>query len=191
MKNIAEELVNMPPDNRKEIPDNNAVLFIMCGLPFSGKSYLSRQIAKHLHTNLVSYDTLWQEMKQKTGREHSREELSVEAEKQIGHDLKERRSVAYDTLNDTVGNREKLRQLAQKQNAQALVIYTNTPSEVIKQRQAANETAKERHSVPNDKFQESVNRFEPPTPDEPTIEFTPDDNLEEWLIKVRDQLHLT
>ena len=40
-------------------------LIIMCGLPFSGKTTLSKQIAKHTKSKRVSFDELWIELESK------------------------------------------------------------------------------------------------------------------------------
>ena len=37
------------------------VLFVVCGLPFSGKTMLAEKIARSADAVLVSYDALWRE----------------------------------------------------------------------------------------------------------------------------------
>ena len=37
----------------------NPVLYIMCGLAFSGKSTLARKIASHTGSKIIAFDKLW------------------------------------------------------------------------------------------------------------------------------------
>ncbi len=158
-----------------------ATLFIMCGLPFSGKTYLAKRIAERFGIVGISYDELWREVNEKESRNPSWEELCLIAESRIAAELKADRSIVYDTLNDTVGNREKLRKVAESVGGKAIIVYANTPLEVVRQRYSENKNSKERHDVPEDKIQEAIDRFEPPQTGETFVERKPDQDLNNWF----------
>ena len=83
-----------------------ATLFIMCGLPFSGKTILSKKIAERFGIKGISYDELWKEIHDNEGHDPNWEELCSIAEARIAAELKAGRSVVYDVLNDTKGNKD-------------------------------------------------------------------------------------
>ncbi len=180
--------INSEASETKEQPKDRPVLYIMCGLPFSGKSFLSRQIASELGIELLSYDQQWVVTKEANGRELSYEELMAFLQEKIRKDLKSGQSVVFDTLNDTVGNRDKLREIADEVNAQAVVIYTDTPAEVIQERREQNKNTKERHSVPENKLSEAVARFEPPVEKERVKIFKPGDDLSAFISNLREEM---
>lgn len=159
---------------------NKSKLYIICGLPFSGKSFNGKKIAELTNGQFLSYDELWKEMFDKTGKDFPWIELTRIAHSRISEALMKNTSIVYDTLNDTIANREVLRNLARDNNSEAVTVYINTPMEVITIRRKENEETKVRHSVPEDKFQEAADRFEAPiSSEENVIEIKPDTDLQE------------
>ncbi len=156
-------------------------LFVICGLPFSGKTYLSKKLAEKLAIKRISYDDLWKEINQKESRDPSWEELCSIVESQIADELKAGRSVIYDTLNDTVGNREKLRKVAQGSNGEAIVVYADTPLDLIHSRRKENITSRDRLDVLEINFQVALNKFEVPNASEVVYKRTPEQEINAWL----------
>ncbi|MDQ3239578.1 MAG: ATP-binding protein [bacterium] len=162
-------------------PYNLPILYIICGLPFSGKTYLSNKISKYTNCTLISYDQLWLDKKNETGEDLSWEQLSSTVHRLIINNLRIGISVIYDTLNDTVNNREILRKIAQKEKGESIVIYTNTTLDTVLKRQVENKKSGDRHSVSEENFQNALKRFEPPHEIENALEFTPETDIEIWL----------
>lgn len=158
-------------------------LYIITGLPFSGKTFIANKIAIHTGAKLLSYDALWLDKYKKTGRDIPYNELSQIAQDLIKQHLTDKTSIIYDTLNDTFENRQCLRSLAKLYNSDAVLIYTNTPLEIIKKRQEQNQHSKERHSVSIENFENALRAFEAPSLKEKAIEFTPTDDVFTWLEK--------
>ncbi|OHB25768.1 MAG: hypothetical protein A2542_03775 [Parcubacteria group bacterium RIFOXYD2_FULL_52_8] len=156
-------------------------LYIMCGLPFSGKTYLARELAKHLGIETFSYDELWCTVKAKENRDAPWDELCGVAEDKIRMALSSGKSIIYDTLNDTAGNREKLRRVASEATGKAMLVYSETPMSVILERRQANLSSKQRHDVAEDNFQKAIAHFEPPLPSENATVYRPNEDLSEWL----------
>jgi predicted kinase len=156
-------------------------LYILCGLPFSGKSTLARQIAGATDSVLVSYDTLWQETHRETDISLSFDELCTLAEDQLAQALKQGSSAVYDTLNNSKGWRDRLRQIAVHQGARSVILYLNTPLAIIEERRTRNQVTGERHSVGSETLWEEIAKFEIPDPSEAAIEFTPETDVASWL----------
>lgn len=163
---------------------NNPILYIMCGLAFSGKSTLARKIAEHTSSKIVAFDKLWLE-KEKEGP-ISKDANGWRFIRKVGQDrvadlLGEGESVVYDDNNVRFEHREELREVARKYGAKEIVIYLNTPMQLIGERERINRTTGERHEVDPVNFQKVVEQLEPPTSNENFLEFTPDTNMVEFL----------
>jgi predicted kinase len=156
-------------------------LYILCGLPFSGKSTLAQQLASATGSVLVSYDAIWWEKKRETGESWGFDALCDLAEARLAVALEGGVSAVYDTLNNSKGWRDRLRRLAAQHGARSVVVYLNTPLAVIEERQRDNQVTGERHSVSPDTLRAEVAKFEAPGPIEEAIEFTPDTDFASWL----------
>jgi predicted kinase len=160
-------------------------LYILCGLPFSGKSTLAQQLASATGSVLVSYDALWWEKKRKTGDSWGFDALCDLAETRLVTALADGVSAVYDTLNNSKGWRDRLRQLAARHGARSVVVYLNTPLAVIEDRQRANQVTGERHSVSPTALHAEVAKFEVPGPSEAAVEFTPGTDFASWLAQLK------
>lgn len=159
-------------------------LYILCGLPFSGKSTLAKQLSQATGSVLVSYDALWREMQRETGKSLGFDELCSLAEGRLAQALEQGTSAVYDTLNNSKGWRDRLRRLAARQGARSIVVYLNTPLAVIEERQRNNQITGERHSVSSDTLREEVGKFEVPGTSEAALEFAPETDLAAWLARL-------
>lgn len=162
-------------------------LYIMCGLAFSGKSTLARKIAEHTRSRLIAFDKLWvkkeKEQSISKGDEGWRFIRKV-AQDEIKKTLNEGVSVIYDDNNVRFEHREEVRRIAEELGANAIVIYLNTPIELIRKRELTNKTTGERHEVEPENFQTVVEQLEVPTPNEHALEFTPEADVNEFLKKL-------
>lgn len=166
---------------------NKPILYILVGLPFSGKSTLRDKIAELTTIRPFSFDKFWVEL-ESTMNEKEKSKLSFEYVSELMRNamtetLKEGYSVIYDSLNDTPDQREILIDLANKADADYLIIYLNTPIEVIKSRRDINESTAQRHSVDDENFNKSIAKFIPPLSSEKSIEFLPEDDITSWINK--------
>jgi predicted kinase len=152
-------------------------LYLMCGLPFSGKTYAGRKIADIIEGKFLSYDEIWKELFDQTGKDTSWEELTAIIQGRIQDYLLQGENVVYDTLNDTVGNRNQLRDIAQSCGAPTFIVYMDTPMEIISARQKENEQSNQRHTVLEEKFKEAKERFEKPANERNIIVIKPDTGL--------------
>ena len=162
-------------------------LYIMCGLAFSGKSTLARKIAEHTKSKLIAFDKLWVEKDKDQpvpkGAEGWRFIRKV-GQDEVAKAIQEGNSVVYDDNNVRFEHREELREIARRLGAKDIVIYLNTPLELIREREAANRITGDRHEVEPVNFQTVLEQLEPPMPNENVLEFKPNTNVEEFLNKL-------
>jgi len=92
--------------------------------------------------------------------------------------------VVYDDNNVRFEHREELREIARRLGAEDVVIYLNTPLELIREREATNRETGERHEVEPTNFQTVLEQLEPPMSKENVLEFKPNTNVEEFLDKL-------
>lgn len=162
-------------------------LYIMCGLAFSGKSILARKIAEHTGSRLIAFDKLWVEKEKEQpiskGDEGWRFIRKV-AQEEIAKALREGVSVVYDDNNVRFEHREEIREIGRSLGADPIVVYLNTPMDLIKERERVNKTTGERHEVGPENFQTVVEQLEVPTHNEHALEFTPETDVNEFLKKL-------
>jgi predicted kinase len=160
-------------------------LYTLCGLPFAGKSSLGRALAAHTGSAIVSFDDLYGER----GDERTRtaDTLAVWqairdlAAGQIRSLLRRGTSVVYDNTNFRSAHREALRAAAAEVGARAIVIYVNTPLEVIAARRAANRRERQRDDITDADLATVMGRWEEPQEAEKVREFRPGMDMATWL----------
>lgn len=165
-------------------------LYILCGLPFSGKTTLAKKIAEYTGSKLIAFDQLWLELEKDTnvapllkGDEGWRLIRRV-AKERIAESLKNSRSVVYDDINVRLEHREELREVARQHGAIPVVVYVDTPLAIREKREKENLLTKRRHDVDQVNSRKALAQFEEPGPPEDVTVFSSENNLEEWLGKL-------
>lgn len=163
-------------------------LYIMCGLPFSGKTSLAKQIAQKTGARMIAFDWIWTEKKAELTPDLDKVEewkfILKEAYKRIIENLLSNNSVIYDDISVRKEHRDALRKIAAACNASFAIIYLNTPMKTIREREARNKTSKERHVVASVNFEKALAQWENPTSEEGVREYKPDQNINDWLLKL-------
>lgn len=160
-------------------------LYIIVGLPFSGKSTLALKVAKYTNSELVSYDSVWSEEKNNLEPNMDKVEewkyISNATHIKIDQYLKNDKSVVYDNMNLQKEHRDRLRAVAQSYFAHVIVIYMNVSIAKIKDRQKENENSQLRHTVSDENFNNALSQLQIPTINENVKVFLPSDNVENWI----------
>ena len=161
-----------------------AKLYIMCGLAFSGKSTLVKKITEHTGSEIIAFDKLWVEedkVKSVPKDADGWRQIRKLAQEKISKALKDGKSVIYDDNNIRREHREELRNLAKEAGVESIVIYLDTPLEVIRARESANKKSKDRHEVEPHNFQKVLEDLEIPSSDEQVLAFTPEADMNDFL----------
>lgn len=148
------------------------LLVAMCGIPFSGKTTVARELSVRCGLALVSVDEIVHELGIDLGSEAVEHRGWARAMAE-GFDrtrrlLVEGRSVVYDHANHSRRNRDRCRRVAMQAGARFRLVWVDTPVEEARRRLLANRVSPARNDVPDASFSEIVAQFEPPT-DEPDV----------------------
>jgi len=159
-------------------------LYIMCGLPFSGKTTLARALASQcgfVHLDLDSLARAKGLFPEEGINDEQWGRVFRELHQQVAVLLTSGKSVVFDAVNyDRVG-RDRLRAIAQQSDSSVHVVYINLPIQEIEQRRQANQTDHQRPPVRAKDFVELVTQFEIPTIEENLLIYDGTQSVPEWI----------
>ena len=161
-------------------------LFILCGLPFSGKTYLAQKIAEHLPTTLVSFDAIYEELRQKTGYDLSPQtevwdQVKKNALLSLSKNLQEGKNVVWDSTNPLRKHREELIKIGDSFGAQNIVLHVNTPLDEIRKRRLENRSTHRKIDRGSDDFEQTLRMWENPLEGERAIQVTSESDILTFL----------
>ncbi len=160
-----------PEEIIQSINSSGKTLYILCGLPYSGKTYLALKIVEKTKCTYVSVDSILKDLgydwdSNKLPDEQGWKRVFDISYKKSQEVLKNSSNVLYDSTNHTRISRDTLRKVARGVGANTEVIYIDVPVKVVWERWAESSAGKNR-SVVNKKLVEmTVESFEAPTQDE-------------------------
>jgi len=141
-------------------------LFIMCGLPYSGKTFFSKRFSADNGYRLVSIDEVRESLgifwdKTDTDAQNWQEVFRV-VDELIVSTLKQGESVVYDSANQDESSRSKYRKLAESLGCKSKIVFVDTPMEVIQRRRLDNQGDLVRAHIPQEHFESAIQTFVPP-----------------------------
>lgn len=155
----------------KTIKESQKTLFILCGFPYAGKSFVAEELRKHTEIVFVSIDTIF--------RAHgfdwdtntlpdteAWQKIFDESYEKTKEELKAGKNVLYDSTNQTIASRNKLREVATTVGATACVIYIKSSMETVWKRWEENQKKPTRSAVSKELIQMTIDQFEEPTVNE-------------------------
>ncbi len=136
-------------------------LYILCGLPFSGKSMLGKEMSVKTGYTLISYDDVWQSL------HHLDENLTYEkvledCKKQITDLLNTGFTVIYDSANPKEEHRQDIKKIADEIGLNTSIIYLKLPLEEIRRRREVSLIDKTHHVVSDENFNKAIEQLEEP-----------------------------
>lgn len=164
-----------------------AQVFIMSGLPFSGKTTLSKSLASHLGIPRISFDEAWLEIEKEKvsipGSDSVKQwqYICQVCEEKIRRLLEGGTSVVYDNLGSTREQRESIKGLADDLGAESKVIYVDISKDDVTKRREQNLIVTERARVSDENFDNALKQFEPPTEGENYLAYRPTEKITTWL----------
>jgi predicted kinase len=162
-----------------------AHLYILCGLPFAGKTTLAKGLVSELGIKRVAIDDintergLWDDEKGLSPEEWTH--VYNEAYRRIGLLLGQGERVMDDSTNFTREQRDRLRAIAARHNAATTVIYVTTPLAETRRRWQENRSTRVRGDVRDDDFTQVVENLEAPTEDENVLRYDGSTPVTEWI----------
>lgn len=163
---------------------NDVRLYILCGLPFSGKSTVARELTRRFGLVHVEIDRINSERGVGFGGTPISQQEWIatysESFQQLERCLSDGQSVVYDATNFTRQQRDRLRRIAGRFRARAVVIHLDLPDEATRRWQA-NRQSGARYDVRDEDFTHVADNFEPSTDDEEAIGYDGQTPLDEWL----------
>ena len=156
------------------IQNSQKTLFILCGYPYAGKSYVVNQIKSHADIVVVSIDDIFKAKgfdwdSNVLPNEGEWKDIFEESYEQTRQALLDGKNILYDSTNQTVASRDKLREVAKSVGADTYVLYIKTPIETVWQRWEKNHNNPQRSVVSRELVQQTIDMFEEPTESENVI----------------------
>ena len=163
MKNL-EEIIG-------SINKSRMTLFILCGLPYSGKTHIAREILKHASCVYVSMDFILTELGydwdlNKLPDEQGWKEVIDISYQRSKKALKDSRNVLYDSTNHTRISRDDLKKIASEVNANVQIIYIDVAPDVVIKRWEQNKITKTRFILNEKLLNMTIDSMEIPTNEE-------------------------
>ena len=159
-------------------------LFIMCGLPFSGKTTLAHALADQcgcVHLDLDSLASQKGLIPEKGIDDNQWGLLFNEAHQHLAALLSSGKSVVFDAVNyDRVG-RDRLQAIARHNGSSVYVVYLNLTLQELEQRRRANLDNRHRPNVREKDFKELARDFEVPTVEENLLVYDGIQPITEWI----------
>jgi predicted kinase len=154
--------------------NSQKTLFILCGFPYAGKSYIAKQLLEKADAAFVSIDDIFHAHgfdwdSNNLPDTEGWEQIFAESYEKTRHALMDGKSVLYDSTNQTRVSRDKLREVAHSAGAEAKVAFIKTPVEVVWQRWEENQRNPNRSIVSKNLVQQTIDMFEEPSEDENVI----------------------
>jgi predicted kinase len=160
-------------------------LFVMCGLPFAGKSTLAAALGRSLHVRIIRMDAI------NTARgvglngapisPEQWEETYAKTYRQLAGALAAGMSLIYDAANFTKRERDEVRSIASRSATPVTVIYVPILPHEARVRLLANRAEGVRHDVRDEDFALVLRCFEPPDAEPDVVVYDPTIPLKTWI----------
>ena len=161
-----------------------STLYIMCGVPFSGKTTLARTLANQCGFIHLDLDAIAREQSlfpEEGINDEQWGQVFHEVYRQVATLLSSGKSVVFDAVNyDRVG-RDRLRTIAQQSESVVHVIYIALPIQKIEQRRKTNQVNRQRPPVLDKDFVNLAAEFEIPMVEENLLVYDGIQSVPEWI----------
>ncbi len=160
-------------------------LYILCGLPFAGKTTLAKELVHRLGIKRVAIDDInsergiWDDEKGLSSEEWDK--TYQEAYQRIATYLSRGEGVVDDSANFIREQRNRLRAIAKQYDASTCVIFVDVSPAEVRRRWQENRQTGVRNDVRDDDFAHVVEYFVPPTEDENVLRYDGTMSPGEWI----------
>lgn len=158
-------------------------LYIVTGLPYAGKSVLSRELIKRFSFGYASVDDELSKGKYdvtKMSQEDWNDVYSRAFETLEGL-LRSGKTSVFDGASLKHSERDLLRDIARECGGEPVLVYVNTSPEETAERRLKNMTTQERAHLKEETVSKALAMFEQPTEDEQPIIYNASLDLDKWV----------
>ena len=160
------------------------ILYIMTGLPYSGKTTLGKKLVKKIDCQVISTDEILKEKgfwKEKEPTQKDWEIAYKEAGEEVKKYLANGESVIFDESNLCFSQRENLRNIAKDLQIKSKLIYVKIDEKEALKRWGENSKTKQKHQLTKEIIERACDIFEEPKEDEKAVIYNQDTEFEEWV----------
>ena len=163
-------------------------LYILCGIPFSGKTTLAKRLVEKLKYTRIDLDEVKFEL---FGREITDveidqsgwDEVYLKMYQKIRTALINGETVIHDTGNFTKNERGLVKKIADELNIESVTIFVEIPKAEAQKRLLENRKTKIRFDVADEDFESTNKEMEPPDQNEKHLVFRWTDDVDRWVIE--------
>ncbi len=161
-------------------------LYILCGIPFSGKTTFAKAIVKRYGFQRVDLDEVkfklyGKDIKDEDLQQEDWDKIYQQMYSEIKEYLEDGQTVIHDAGNFTKYERDLIKKIADKLNIESITIFVDIPIEVARERLIRNRNSHKRFDISDKSFNAAVAEMEKPTSEENNLIFQENDNAEEWI----------
>ena len=176
-------MYDLPFLSLKSIDYNSIMLYIITGLPFSGKSTFAKELVRRYCFERTSVDKMMNKRHLDAPNMTQKDWNLVysEAYGELESLLKAGKTVVFDGGSLLKSERNTIKSIAEKYGVSWKLIYINTSIEEIAHRRKKNLVSQERDQLSDETMDKAFEMFEEPTPDENYITYDQSVNLDKWI----------
>jgi predicted kinase len=161
-------------------------LYILCGIPFSGKTHFAKEFASltgYLRIDLdeIKFYLMGPGVKDQDITQSDWDKIYKEMYRQIKEALVSGRTVVHDTGNFTSHERKLIGNIAKELNLPHQTIYVDTQVEIARLRMLANRNNQTRFDISDKEFESAVNEMEQPTDLENYLVYDGSSSTQTWI----------
>jgi len=163
-------------------------LFILCGIPFSGKTVFAKKLTKkfdliRIDLDEVKFRLFGNSIPDSKIDQSGWDKIYQLMYKKIRQALISGKTVVHDTGNFTKAERLLVKKIADDLKLKTLTIFVDTPSSLAYQRLLANRQTKKRFNVSSRDFYPTLAEMEAPDQTEAHLVYKSVDDFDVWLQK--------
>jgi predicted kinase len=142
-------------------------LYIFCGIPFSGKTTIAKELEKakgfkRIDLDEIKFSIFGNNIEDEQVDKDGWDKVYKNMYKEIEDNLKEGKTVVNDTGNFTKNERSLVKNIADRLGVETVEVFIDTPVEVARQRWMENKKTIKRFDVSDKDMNLSINEMEPP-----------------------------
>lgn len=161
-------------------------LYILCGIPFAGKSTIARKIVEltgftHIDLDQIKFELFGNNITDDQIDQSGWDQIYQRMYSNIEHELSLGKTVLHDTGNFTRHERSLVSMIATKLNIPFQTIYIDTPKELAYNRLLANRWTTNRFDITEEAFYSAAAEMEIPEQSENPLIINPSTDIATWV----------